>query len=66
MIYDFILVVILGPNLDKNSVQPSGPVPFYENYMKLCFDKKHLKKCGLNRGCENCCTNIACCPNFLD
>ena len=37
-----------GPNLDLLCVQQSGATPFYENYVKIYFDEKHV----WNRGME--------------
>ena len=37
-----------GPKLDLLCVQQSGAALFFENYVKLYFDAKHLEK-GLNR-----------------
>ena len=35
---------ITSPNLDPLCTLQSNTVPFYENYAKLYFDAKHLKK----------------------
>ena len=46
---NYILHYQSGPNLDKNSIQLAHPASFCENYAKLYFDAKHLKK-EWNRG----------------
>ena len=60
--------------LDLYCVQLSNAAPFCKNYIKLCFDAKHLEK-GLNRGeifgalfSEKVpfLANIECFPKFLE
>ena len=43
------LMLPAGHILDLNRVWLWSAIPFFENYAKLYFDAKHLKK-GLNRG----------------
>ena len=38
-----------GPNLDLLCVRQSDAPPFCENYVKLCFDAKHIEE-GLKGG----------------